>query len=277
MQTSFTYGFPDFSYIDTPESEPVQELVDFYETWIRPEDIDLKRADNFIQGSFLSYVKAGMALHWLRVKKGTKFFQQYARETLQKTPHYAAQVVKAARITWELILAGFTKLPTCISQALPLAKYFTEDRLGLADNSTLFDKWNEILKLAEGKPITSALIKVCCDGVTDEDKPVATKLPRELYEKLAKEAVGRGCSVQKLLEEILSERYADNDAESGPEPEYTEEQEEILRSVESLFQATQATQVTQSPPKRYQVQERQSRLADRLARARANQRVVPPD
>ena len=151
---------------------------------------------------------------------------------------------------YDLINLGFSKLPSCISQALPLAKFSPDRKTDLPDeiaNQDLGRKWQEVLDLAPEGRVTTAHIQEVVTGV-EEDKPATVKIKK--YKKnLAEEARARGISQQELLEEILGERYAAESPEPPEEPtqepiEHTPEQLETLDECEVFFANVAAIEQT---------------------------------
>ena len=245
MVTSFTYGFRDPSEAGLCNeflNEPVMfDLNEFYQAYIRDnKNLDYEYADVIIRQGFLSYVKTGMTLHWMRMHLGVKFLEQYCQQTLKISKGYANQIIKASRVTWELIQAGFRDLPLCIAQALPLAQFLPEDsKFGIIDSQldTMIDKWDEVIDTAKetfGGKITAKLVSMVCNGQKDKPEKLSTPIDSDNYKKLVNEALDRGMSVKDLLNEILNERYAQDDVVENTTNEFSIDDitEDIEQSVQ---------------------------------------------
>ncbi len=166
---------------------------------------------------------------------------------------YAKKIIKAASVAIDLINQGFTKLPSCISQALPLAKFSSDLKSETGDSQVtgggeLSQKWQEVLDSAPNGRVTVGHVKAVVEE-EPEEKPATVKI-KKFKKNLADEARERGISQQELIEEILAERYqersdeqaAEEDCsvgrsdEQAAEKEYTAEEVAILEDLDVVFE-----------------------------------------
>ncbi|NEQ74478.1 MAG: hypothetical protein F6K23_16415 [Okeania sp. SIO2C9] len=174
-----------------------------------------------------AYIKEGMALRAFQIYKlykdlGYKTFKEYCLKGLKKSVYYVKRVIKAAQISWSLMLEGFTELPDNVSQAQKLAS--SAGRVSSEVDETV-NCWQEVLGKAkqESKPITATYIETTITGETTP--PLATaKLPRDVWDKLKVQAKQQGVKPEKLLEEIVG-NYLGQEQDSDPETETVAEPE----------------------------------------------------
>ncbi|NEP82675.1 MAG: hypothetical protein F6K39_33715, partial [Okeania sp. SIO3B3] len=178
-----------------------------------------------------AYIKEGMALRAFQIYKlyenlGYKTFKEYCLKGLKKSVYYVKRVIKAAQISWSLMLEGFTELPDNVSQAQKLANSASQISSEVDETVSC---WQEVLGKAkeESKAITATYIETTIIGETIS--PLATaKLPRDVWDKLRAQAKQQGVKPEKLLEEIIG-NYLDESSEpetqteSEPEPPSTTE------------------------------------------------------
>jgi len=241
-------------------------LANLYDSWSlfwatdTKTTIDLPYWEHEVRDSSMSYVRLGLALHAIRLKlsSGNKNwrveFENFCKNTPVGSASYAKKIIKAASVAIDLINQGFSKLPSCVSQALPLAKFSsslaTETSASpLIDNSEseLSQKWQEVLDSAPNGRVTVSHVKAVVDEVAEE-RPTTVKI-KKFKKNLADEARERGISQQELIEEILAERYqgrSDEQAaeencpvgrsdEQAAEQEYTPCQNAILDDLDAVF------------------------------------------
>ncbi|MDY7005453.1 MAG: hypothetical protein SWX82_16360 [Cyanobacteriota bacterium] len=198
----------------------------WHETWKNGDEAIASLEIDMLADRY-AYIKEGMALRAFQIYKlyenlGYKTFKQYCVKSLKKSVYYVKQVIKAAQISWDLILQGFTELPDNVSQAIRLASSVTQVSEE-ADETT--SCWQEVLDKAkhQSKPITANYIETTITGETVN--PLATaKLPRDVWDKLRDQAKRQGVKPEKLLEEIVG-NYLDPKQEPDPETETVDEPE----------------------------------------------------
>ncbi|MBD2578636.1 hypothetical protein [Oscillatoria sp. FACHB-1406] len=189
----------------------------------------LEWATSEIKNQLSGFVRAGMIaarvkrLH-LHLKAGFLSFKDWCDKALKKTHWYVNKLIDAAEIVTTLLHAGFDVLPTCEAQCRPLVKLF-DKKTGSADE--LIEAWHEITETIPAQHITTNRI----NEYLGELKPPAKQrisLPKELYEKLDRQAQSKGLTVEELLES-----FAEEEEPSEVEPE---KQEEWQKDVQALVQ-----------------------------------------
>ncbi|NEP03842.1 MAG: hypothetical protein F6K25_16925 [Okeania sp. SIO2G4] len=183
-----------------------------------------------------AYIKEGMALRAFQIYKlyknlGYKTFKEYCLKGLKKSVYYVKRVIKAAQISWSLMLEGFTELPDNVSQAQKLASSASQVSEEVDETVSC---WQEVLGKAkqESKPITANYIETTITGETIP--PLATaKLPRDVWDKLKAQAKQQGVKPEKLLEDIVG-NYLDPKQDSDPETEVESEPDSIDKSKISI-------------------------------------------
>ncbi|MCY7382518.1 MAG: hypothetical protein LH628_08060 [Microcoleus sp. CAN_BIN18] len=245
-----------------------QHLANLYDSWSLFWGADTKTTSDLpyweyeIRDSSMSYIRMGLALHTIRLKLSydnknwREAFENFCKNTPVGSSSYAKKIIKAASVAIDLINQGFSKLPSCISQALPLAKFCsslaTETSASpLIDNSEseLSQKWQAVLDSAPNGRVTVSHVKAVVDDVPADEKPATVKI-QKFKQNLADEARERGVSQQQLIEEILAERYqersdeqaAEEDClvgrsdEQAAEQEYTPVQNAILDDLDAVLE-----------------------------------------
>ena len=180
---------------DRPE---IQELNEY------AINLDERIPDNFDPGYIefefaanrLAYVRNGLLLAKLKFLKlykefGDGTFASFCRERLQITRWQVNDTIKAARVTMELIYAGFEILPTNISQAIALASLRGEE---------LVESWRKVVTSINPDKITHKSIRSLLFPPTESDLPPATiKVSPTLHEDIHREAADRGMSIADLV------------------------------------------------------------------------------
>ena len=144
----------------------------------------------------LAYVRNGLLLAKLKFLKlyknfGDGTFATFCREQLRITRWQINDNIKAARVTMELIYAGFEVLPTNISQAMALASMAGEK---------LVHAWRSVTESIEPDKITHKSIRTFLFPPTDKDLSDTTiKVPPTLHEDIHREAAERGLSIVDLI------------------------------------------------------------------------------
>jgi hypothetical protein len=159
---------------------------------------------NWIEFEFannrLAYVRNGLILAKLKFMKlykncGDGTFADFCRERLKITRWQVNENIKAARITMELIYAGFENLPTNISQAMALANLVGDE---------LVHAWRRVIESIEPDKITHRSITSFLFPPTEKDLPDTTiKVSPTLHENIHREAAERGISIVELVEAMF--------------------------------------------------------------------------
>ncbi|WP_293126867.1 hypothetical protein [Microcoleus sp. bin38.metabat.b11b12b14.051] len=267
MTTSFFRYVKPWLHHQPQFDEPDNlHLASLYDYWNLFWGADTKTTSDLpywryeVYDSSMSYIRLGLALHVIRLKlsSGNKnwrvVFEDFCKSSPVGSSSYAKKIIKAASVAIDLINDGFSKIPSCISQALPLAKFCSSLTTKVGDsvtpsNSELSQKWQEVLDSAPDGRVTAAHVKAVTDDEPQE-KPTTIKIKR-FKQNLADEARERGISQQELIEEILAERYQERSDEQAaedeclegrsdelaePEEEYTPEQEAMLDALDVVFE-----------------------------------------
>ncbi|NEP91007.1 MAG: hypothetical protein F6K18_31665 [Okeania sp. SIO2C2] len=198
----------------------------WHETWKNGDDAIASLEIDLLADRY-AYIKEGMALRAFQIYKlyenlGFKTFRQYCVKGLKKSVYYVKRVIKAAQISWSLMLEGFTELPDNVSQATRLATSVSQVS---EETDETMSCWQEVLDKAkdQSRPITANYIETTITGETAS--PLATaKLPRDVWDKLKARAKRQGVKPEKLLEEIIGnylhpEQEPDSETETVDEPE----------------------------------------------------------
>ncbi|MEG4323656.1 MULTISPECIES: hypothetical protein [unclassified Microcoleus] len=246
---------------DEPANLHLASLYDYWhEFWHADtaDKSDLPYWENCILSDSLAYVRQGLALHLVRLKLAVGNnnwridFDAFCKASPIGSAAYGRSIIKAASVTIELINQGFSRLPTCIAQALPLAKFLGNSTdFGEPAGETVAQKWEEVIRTAPANRITATHVQSVADG-QEYEKPTTVKI-KKFKQNLADEARDRGISQQQLIEEILAERYlerSDEQVESEDchclevshdeeaKEEYTAEQQAVLDDLDVVFKGS---------------------------------------
>ena len=148
----------------------------------------------------LAYIRNGLLLAKLKFLKlyknfGDGTFASFCREQLNITRWQVNDNIKAARVAMELIYAGFSILPTNISQAIALASL---------TGSELVHAWRSVTESIEPDKITHRSIKSFLFPPTESDLPTTTiKVTPTLHESIHSEAAERGMSIVDFIKTIF--------------------------------------------------------------------------
>ena len=189
----------DFHISDRPEIKELDQYARDLEDKIEG-DFNLDWIEFEFAHNRLAYVRNGLLLAKLKFLKlyknfGDGTFATFCREQLRITRWQINDNIKAARVTMELIYAGFEVLPTNISQAMALAS-LPEDELAHA--------WRSVIESIEADKITHKSIKSFLFPPTLEDLPTTTiKVPPTLHESIHTEAAERGISIVELIKTMF--------------------------------------------------------------------------
>ncbi|NEP88655.1 MAG: hypothetical protein F6K18_18445 [Okeania sp. SIO2C2] len=207
----------------------------WHETWKNGDDAIASLEIDMLADRY-AYIKEGMALRAFQIYKlykdlGFKTFKEYCVKALKKSVYYVKRVIKAAQISWSLMLEGFTELPDNVSQAIRLATSVSQVSEEANETTSC---WQDVLDKAkdQSRPITANYIETTITGETAH--PLATaKLPRDVWNKLKAQAKQQGIKPEKLLEEIVG-NYLDTKQDSSRETETVAEPEPINKSKISM-------------------------------------------
>ncbi|MEG4323649.1 MULTISPECIES: CopG family transcriptional regulator [unclassified Microcoleus] len=268
MTTSFfRYVKPWLQYQPQFDEPDNLHLVNLYDYWSLFWAADTKTTSDLpyweyeIRDSSMSYIRQGLALHAIRLKLSSASknwrvdFENFCKNSPVGSSSYAKKIIQAASVAIDLINQGFSKIPSCISQALPLAKFCSSLTTKVGDitpsDTELSQKWQEVLDSAPEGRITTAHVKAVTDDEPQE-KPTTIKI-KKFKQNLAEEARERGISQQQLIEEILAERYLErsdeqvesedclegrSDEQVESEEEYTPEQQAVLDDLDVVFEGS---------------------------------------
>ena len=159
----------------------------------------------------LAYVRNGLVLAKLKFWKiyrnfGDGTFASFCRERLKITRWQVNDNIKAARITLELLYAGFEILPANVSQAMALSSLTGDE---------LIEAWRKITNAIAPDKITHRSIKSFLFPPTEQDLPnTSIKVSPSLHESIHQEAAERGIAIADLIRvmfEFFLERFSDNE------------------------------------------------------------------
>ena len=205
---------PDPRYHPLPPS--VDDLLTFAEELdYEGRSITFEWAHNEIKNHLLSYVRVGLIAAkvklyrtWRHASQKFKDFKDYCEKGLGKSRWYVNRMIEAARVTLELMKAGFTELPQHESQARHLVKFQGEQ---------LCEKWEEVLNSVPTHRITAAKIAEIVD-----DNPPKTKqrvnVRTTTWEKLKRAALDAGMSPEDYLDNLLDGTLDNSDEDQPSEP-----------------------------------------------------------
>ena len=185
----------DFTLSTRPEIQEIDQYARDLEDKIEG-DFNLDYITFEFAYNRLAYVRNGLLLAKLKFLKlykrfGDGTFATFCRERLRITRWQINDNIKAARVTMELIYAGFEILPTNISQAVALASMAGEE---------LIHAWRSVVESIEPDKITHKSIRSFLFPPTLEDLPDTTiKVPPTLHEDIHREAAERGMSIVDLI------------------------------------------------------------------------------
>ena len=160
------------------------------------EDFDLNNIVFEFNYNRLAYVRNGLLLAKIKFLKlyqnfGDRTFATFCKEQLKITRWQVNDTIKAARVTMELIYAGFEILPTNISQAIALASLAKEE---------LIKSWQKVIDNIKPDLITHKSIRSLLFPSTEKEPAVATiKVPAALHEDIHREVAERGLSIVDLI------------------------------------------------------------------------------
>ncbi len=186
--------------------------------WLtKAEDITQKQLE-MIEARY-SYIKEGIYLQAFRLFKayegrGFKTFRQYCEYGIKKPYIWAKNTIKAAQISWGLLMQGFSELPDNVSQAI---RFDESNQKVEQEKPDIAKNWQEVLDSArkEKKPLTANFIAKSITGEIPNSMASA-RLPRSDWDQLAEKAHKMGKSTQELLQEIVKD-YLGEDSTEEPE------------------------------------------------------------
>ena len=189
----------DVPLSDKPEIQELNQYAIDLESQIA-EDLNLKNLISEFAYNQLAFVRNGLLLAKIKFLKlykdyGDGTFASFCRNHLRKQRWQINDTIKAARVTLELMYAGFDILPTNIAQAVTLAKLTGEQ---------LVEKWRMIIDNIPLDKITANSIRTFLKPPEKKDNSLTTMIvPTEIHENMQQEATARGLSIVEFLEVIL--------------------------------------------------------------------------
>lgn len=195
---------------DPAVQDIIQSIIDIKEERL---DLDLPYLEFQVRLNSLSYVHTGCIYATIKFKKLYKHsysnFEQYCVDVLGKCVDTVDNSIEAARVTIELIKAGFDygDLPNNMSQAIKLKKYTGEE---------LIEKWKEVLgELPRHKRTADRIAAVVKPPVVTEQTINTTiTLPLPTYNRLIEAAYHAKLSIPQALNAvlfILTEKFKKSD------------------------------------------------------------------
>lgn len=189
----------DILLSDRPEIQEINEYALDLEERIEG-DFNLDYITFEFAYNRLSYVRNGLLLAKLKFLKlyknfGDGTFATFCREQLKITRWQVNDNIKAARVTMELIYAGFEVVPTNVSQAIALASLMGDE---------LVHAWRSVIESIGPDRITHKSIRGLLFPPTEQDLPITTiKVPPTLHESIHAEAAERGMSIVNLIKAMF--------------------------------------------------------------------------
>jgi|GEM_PF-3201166 len=184
---------------DRPEVLKIDEYARSLEDKIDGE-FNLQAIAFEYKSNKLSYIRSGLVLAKLKFFKlyksvGDGTFASFCRDFLETTRWSVNSNIKAARVAMELIYAGFSVLPTNISQALVLVSLTGDE---------LIDAWRKVVENIEPHQITHKSIRSLLFAPSEKDLAVTTiKVSPTLHENIHREAAERGLSIVDFIKTMF--------------------------------------------------------------------------
>ena len=172
-----------------------------------PVEFDPGYIEFEFQSNRLAYVRNGLLLAKLKYLKlykefGDGTFSSFCRERLQITRWQVNDTIKAARVTMDLVYAGFEILPKNISQAIALASL---------KGDKLVESWRKVITSIATDKITHKSIRNLLFPTTELAVTKASiQVPRTLHEDIHREAAKRGIAIADLLRTMFDFFVSDN-------------------------------------------------------------------
>ena len=175
------------------------------------------------------FVRNGLLLAKIKFLKlyknyGDGTFASFCRENLQITRWQVNDCIKAARITLELMYAGFEILPRNISQAMAMASLAGEE---------LVEAWRFVTENIAPDKITHKNIRSLIFPPAESDFLTTTiQVPASLHESIHREAATRGLAIAELLKAMLQFFISGENSHllyQENNPEFDQRKEEIWR------------------------------------------------
>ncbi|MCT7952750.1 ribbon-helix-helix protein, CopG family [Ancylothrix sp. C2] len=178
--------------------------------------------DSEIKDGLMAHVKVGVLLSRVARKclyklAGIKSFKEYCTKHLNKTSTYCVRLIKAAKTTLELIIAGFDRLPTNEAQCRPLTNLTGDE---------LTTKWQEVLDRADKSNnrnskgvITATMINEVVNGEPEPVDKKSVKISARSVERLEQLAKKLGKPVSELIEEAIRNLEFHYESEDNPDEE----------------------------------------------------------
>ncbi|MGB3512993.1 MAG: hypothetical protein WBA93_28025 [Microcoleaceae cyanobacterium] len=164
-----------------------------------------------------AYIKQGIALKGIQFRKlykehGFRSFKDYCLKRLKMTTQRANQIIKAAQISWSLLINGCEELPANVSQAYAL---YTSRPQNKDDDRSIQDIWEGIVNYTKqtNTNITTKKIEETINP-NKKKKSAPLKLPKDVRARLEEEARELGTNLDDLATQIIKQYLG---MESKPE------------------------------------------------------------
>ncbi|MDY7005037.1 MAG: hypothetical protein SWX82_14125 [Cyanobacteriota bacterium] len=225
-----TFGFDNCFNPDNLTNWGEDIWYDYETLYLRNRSPDLEdmmdRVETIWIKASYSYIREGLAYNIIKVYKlykklGFKDFKEYCLKRVKKTAWRVEHIIKAAQTAWNLMVAGFTELPSNVSQAYALYEPSKDKSCDYNPD----DAWQGILNRCEEEntAITAGLIE---STVSPDKKKKSSriKLPEDVMAVLKKKAEEKGQDPNDLAAEIIKEYFFveqdySPDTETAAEPE----------------------------------------------------------
>lgn len=194
------------SDVETSQDDAVQQLV-HYGLYLEKQiagDFNLNSIVFEFKDNIFSFVRNGLLMYKVKTlklyKKAYSNFKVFCKEALKISHWQVNRMVEASRIVMELIQAGFSILPRNVAQCNPLSSY---------TGNELIEKWQEIVENIPEHLITAKTIDNLLNPPEREEKvETVIKVPPALYLCILRQAIDKGLSVVKLLEQVFYQKGA---------------------------------------------------------------------
>jgi hypothetical protein len=177
-----------------------------------------------------AYIKFGLILEkirnqswWQKCSEKFSDFRSFCQTKVNLNIWQVNSAIDSARLAVRLVGLGFTELPRNASQALKLAKLSLDDLARI---------WGGILENYQGHKITALAI----ESAIDPDKQPKTntlRLPRELVDTIAEQAMNAGLSIQDYLTQLTDPNGEDESIETS-QPSSIEMSDEQLAVIDRV-------------------------------------------
>jgi len=205
---------PDITTEILKSTEPyspsaIEALMDYEQEtiYLRSPDLESWWTKNEINTNLLSWVKAGVLLDRVCItrayKDKFKDWQDFCENAIYKSKQMVRRTINAAKIVMVLVKAGFQILPSCISQAERLQRYFEPEADSL--QTTLIEKWQQVIDRLPVRSINANSIDEELGHMKKNRKRIT--IDPETDKRLDNIALNRETSTSKaeVIEELIEE------------------------------------------------------------------------